>query len=260
MKIFIMSWNLLESTIKQAQFFTECGHEVVIVDNCSTYPPLLQWLEVCPYKVISTKGVQLSTYNRFCWEMGLPELYAPGEPYYGVTDCDLGFDGVPKDFCETLVGDIERSPGIIKSGLSIRISDLPDNPYANRYREAEKNNWSSQDKYGFYDIAVDTTFAIYSKERYDNLDKLWRSATCTVPDSFLDNRYFYRSHRSPEPYTVKHIQWYADINNLDAEQQYNLKVTRHGSVLYFKQVYATELLEKYNITEHWINPKDIPNI
>lgn len=253
-----MSWNLLESTRNMAEYFVQCGHEPIIVDNCSTFPPLLHWLETCPYKVVSTEGIQLSTYNRFVWE--IPDLLSDVGNYYGVTDSDLGFQNIPKDFCEVLVGDLERSEGIIKSGMSIRISDLPDNPYANRYREAEKNNWISQDKYGFYDIAVDTTFAVYSKERCENLDKLWRSANCTIPDSFLDNRYFYRSHRSPEPYTVKHIQWYADINNLNAEQQYNLKVTKHGSILFFKQTYAKELLEKYNITEHWIDPKDITNI
>ena len=250
-----MSWNLLESTKKMAEFFVECGHEPVIVDNCSTYPPLLEWLETCPYKVVSTKGIELSTFNRFVWE--IPDLLADTGNYYGVTDCDLGFNGVPKDFCEVLTSHIERSPSILKCGLSIRLSDLPNNPYADRYKEAEKNNWSKEDQYGFFGIPVDTTFAIYSKERCNNIADMWRPADYPVPESFLDNFYFYRSHRSPEPYTVKHIQWYADINNLNEEQLYNLKITRHGSILYFKQVYAAELLEKYGINEHWQDPKDI---
>lgn len=250
-----MSYNLLESTRKMAEFFVECGHEPIIIDNGSTYPPLLEWLKTCPYKVVSTNGIELSTFNRFVWE--IPNLLDGIDNYYAVTDCDLGFDGVPKDFCEVLANHIERSEGILKCGLSIRISDLPDNAYANRYREAEKNNFSSEDKYGFYGIAVDTTFAVYSKDRCNNLDKMWRPQGTPVPQSFLDNFYFYRSHRSPEPYTCKHIQWYADINNLSDEQQYNLKIARHGSILYFKQVYATELLEKYSIGAEWINPKDI---
>ena len=255
MKIFIMSWNLLESTRKMAEFFVECGHEPVIVDNCSTYPPLLKWLETCPYKVVSTKGIQLSTFNRFVWE--IPGLLDDIENFYGVTDCDLGFEGVPKDFCEVLSNHIERTPGILKCGLSIRLADLPDNAYANRYKEAEKNNWSQQDQYGFYGIPVDTTFSVMSKERCNSLEKMWRPSGDNVPETFLDNSFFYRSHRSPEPYTVKHIQWYADINNLNDEQIYNLKVTQHGSILYFKQVYAAELLAKYGITEHWIDPNSI---
>lgn len=256
MTIFIMNWNWLSWTQKQAEFFVSCGHTVIIVDNCSTYPPLLEWYKTCPYKVISTQGANLSTYNRFIWEMGLPELHAEGN-FYAVTDSDLGFDGVPADFCDVLVGDLTRSEGIVKSGLALSIEDLPPNPYADRYRESEKNNFSNQDAYGFYGIPVDTTFAVYSKERCNNLDKMWRSEGSDVPSTFLDNRYFYRSHRSPAPYIVQHLPWYMDINNLTNEQQYHLKVTRHGSILFFKQIYAAELLEKYNINEHCIDNPSI---
>lgn len=251
MKIFIMNWQWLDWTKKQAQFFVECGHSVVIVDNCSTYPPLLEWYKTCPYKVISTEGVKLETYNRFVWEMNLHNLHTE-DNFYAVTDSDLGFQGVPKDFCEVLTADLKRSAGSIKSGFSLSIQDLPDNAYANRYREGEKNNFPKQDPHGFYDVPVDTTFAVYSKERCTNLDKLWKSANCTVPDSFLDNRYFYRSHRSPAPYIAQHLPWYMDINNLSEEQQYHITVAKHGSILYFKQIYASELLEKYNITQECI--------
>ncbi len=257
MTIFIMNWNWLDWTRKQAEFFTECGHTVVIVDNCSTYPPLLEWYKVCPYKVVSTEFIALSTYNRFVWELGLHQSKIVEGDFYAVTDSDLSFDGVPKDFCEVLANHIDRSPGILKCGLSIRLSDLPDNPYANRYKEAEKNNYSQEDQYGFYGIPVDTTFAVYSKDRCNNLESLWRPSGDPAPESFLDNSYFYRSHRSPEPYTVQHLPWYMDINNLTDEQQYHLKVTRHGSILFFKQTYATELLEKYGIGPDWIDPKDI---
>ncbi len=258
MKIFIMSYNLLESTRNMAEFFVQCGHEPVIVDNDSSYPPLLKWLETCAYKVVSTKGIQLSTFNRFVWE--IPNLLDDVGEFYCVTDCDLGFDGVPKDFCEVLANHIERSPGILKCGLSIRISDLPDNKYANSYRESESKNWESKDNYGFYGIPVDTTCAVYSVDRCNNIANMWRPENSELPQNFLDNSFFFRSHRSPEPYTCKHIQWYADINNLSHEQLYNLKIARHGSILRFKQVYAKELLEQYGIDEHWVNPATLSNI
>lgn len=259
MVIFIMNWNYLEWTRNQAEFIASCGNTPIIVDNCSSYPPLLEWYKTCPYQVISTEGVELSTYNRFIWEMGLPEKYAEGN-FYGVTDSDLDLSEVPKDFCEVLANHIERSKGILKCGLALKLEDLPDNSYANRYREAEKNNFSNVDQYGFFGIPVDTTMAIYSKDRCNNLDRMWRASGSEIPNSFLDNSYFYRSHRSPSPYIARHLPWYADINNLSDEQIYNILVTRHGSVLYFKQVYAAQLLEKYGITEHWIDPKNIPNL
>lgn len=255
MTIFIMNWNGLEWPKKMAEFFVSCGHTPIIVDNCSTYPHLLKWYKECPYKVISTEGVELTTYNRFVWE--IPGLLDNVGNYYGVTDSDLDFTDIPKDFCEVLANHIQRTEGILKCGLALKLEDLPDNAYANRYREAEKNNFSNVDQYGFYGIPVDTTFAIYSKERCNSLEKMWRPEGAAVPDSFLDNSYFYRSHRSPAPYIARHLPWYMDINNLTEEQQYHIKVTRHGSILFFKQTYAKELLEKYGITEHWINPKDI---
>lgn len=254
MTIFIMNWNWLEWTKKQAEFFTECGHEVIIVDNGSTYKPLLEWYIQCPYRIITTKGVELSTYNRFVWEMDLPDLYTT-DNFYAVTDSDLGFKDVPKDFVEILTNDLKRSEGIIKSGFSLKIDDLPDNVYANRYREAEKNNFPSQDKYGFYSVPIDTTFAVYSKERCKNLSSMWRAKGDKVPDSFLDHRYFYRSHRSPSPYIVQHLPWYMDINNLSEEQQHHISITRHGSILYFKQIYEKELLEKYNINQMCLDNK-----
>lgn len=254
MTIFIMNWNWLEWTKQQALFFTECGHTVIIVDNGSTYKPLLEWYKACPYQVIHTDPEKLSTYNRFVWEMNLPDIHT-ADNYYGVTDSDLGFEGVPKDFADVLIGDIERSPGILKSGLALKIQDLPDNRYAQRYRDGEKNNFNNQDEFGFYGIPVDTTFAVYSKDRCKNIATMWKAEGDVVPDSFLDNRYFYRSHRSPAPYIVKHLPWYMDINNLTEEQKYHISITCHGSILFFKQVYAKELLEKYNITQECLTPK-----
>lgn len=233
-----MNWNWLSSTKAQAEYLSDCGHNVIIVDNDSTYQPLLDWYKVCSYTVISTKGVILNTYNRFVWELNLPDLTQ--DNYYGVTDSDLDLSLVPKGFKHILLTDIERSPGIIKSGLSLKIDDLPDNPYAIRYKTSEANHFNP-DHNGFYDIPIDTTFAIYSKERCNNLHRLWKAEGDSVPNSFLDNRYFYRAHRSPAPYIARHLPWYMDINNLSEEELYHISVAKHGSVLYFKQVYHEEL-------------------
>ncbi len=247
MTIFIMNWNWLDWTKKQAEFFTDCGHTVIIVDNCSTYPPLLEWYKTCPYKVITTEGVELVTYNRFVWEMNLPELHTT-DKYYGVTDSDLGFAGIPKDFAEVLVADIERTPTILKSGFSLSIEDLPDNEYAVRYRKSESNNFSNKDEYGFYGIPLDTTFCVYSKDRCSNMDRTHPVPGEVSPELFyLDETYFYKSHRSPEPYMAKHLPWYMDINNLTEEQCYHISVSKHGSVYYFKEVYQKELADRYNI-------------
>jgi hypothetical protein len=243
--IFIMNFNWLEWTKHQAEFYSDCGHFVVIVDNKSTYQPLLEWYKTCPYTVLYTGNHTLTCQNRFVWEMGL-EKWPPGN-YYAVTDSDLGVDKIPTDFADVLIQDIERSPRIIKSGFSLFNNDLPDNPYANIYRESEKDNYRNQDVHGFCNVPIDTTFAIYSKERCRNIDKMWRKEGEPAPTSFLDDRYFYRAHRAPYPYTAKHLPWYMDINNLTPEQVHHISVAKYGSLNNFKKIYAKELKELYGL-------------
>ncbi len=240
MKIFLMNWNWFTWAKKQADYLASCGHEVIIVDNGSTYAPLLQWYASNEYEVIEAKG----GYNRHVWEMDLHNRFT--DNYYGVTDADLNLDAIPADFAQVLIADLERSEGIVKSGFSIRIHDLPDNPYANRYRESEKGNFKQVDRWGFYHHPLDTTFAVYSKERCNNLHKFWHAPNTTPGTSFLDERYFFTAHRAPEPYACRHMPWYLDINNLTDEQLYHISIAQHGSVAHFKSVYQEEL-KKYAI-------------
>jgi len=248
MTIFIMNYNWLEWTKKQVQFYESCGHKVIIVDNGSTYPPLLQWYKDCHYTVLTTKGAKLSCQNRFIWEMGLHNMI--DDNYYAVTDSDLGVSHIPRDFADVLIADIERNPEIIKSGFSLAVDDLPDNPYANKYRASETQHICGTDTFGFIEKPVDTTFAIYSKERCNNLDKLWKKEGDTAPvgdNAFLDDRYFYRAHRSPAPYMANHMPWYMDVNSLNEEQLHHISGAKYGSLNDFKNIYKKELIELYGM-------------
>ena len=248
MTIFIMNYNWLEWTQKQAAFYTACGHNVIIVDNDSTYPELLEWYRNCPYKVLTTAGYKLSCQNRFIWEMGLHDTIEGN--YYAVTDSDLGVDNIPSDFADLLIDHIEKTPEIIKAGFSLETNDLPNNRYASLYKKSETQHIREIDIDGFVNMPIDTTFAIYSKERCNNLDKLWKKNGEDVPrgaNAFLDDRYFYRAHRSPFPYTAKHMPWYLFINNLNKEQLFHIQNAVHGSLNVFKNLYKEELKERYGI-------------
>lgn len=247
--IFIMNFQWLEWTKKQAEYYTSCGHKVIIVDNKSTYPKLLQWYRDCPYTVLTVQDFHLSCQNRFIWETNLHNMVDGN--YYAVTDSDLDVSNIPRDFAQVLIADIERNPEIIKSGFSLQTDDLPDNAYANKYKASELSNLGNfeVDAHGFRNMPIDTTFAIYSKERCENLDKLWKLQEETVPDSFLDDRYFYRSHRAPFPYTAKHLPWYMDVKNLNEEQLYHISVAEHGSLRVFRGMFKKELFEIYGLKE-----------
>src|SRR5436309_1067354 len=102
MKIFIMNWNWLEWTKRQAEYLADCGHEVMIVDNGSSYKPILDWYDVCPFKVIHITG----GHNRHVWDHHLHDSFA--DNYYAVSDADLSLEGIPKDFEQVLIADLER--------------------------------------------------------------------------------------------------------------------------------------------------------
>lgn len=246
MIMFIMNYNWLEWPKKQVAFLQSCGHRVIIVDNKSTYPPLLEWYKTKPCEVLFTGSYPLKVQNRFIWEMSLEKIVV-SENYYAVTDADMELDWLSKNFTDHLIADIERNPEILKSGLSIRTDDLPDNRYANIYRESEKANFPKPDKFGFHNVAVDTTFAVYSKERCNNIDKMWRNEYEEAPLSFLDDRYFYRAHRSP--FAVRHLPWYLDIDNLTEEQVHHIREAQYGSLFEFKKIYFNQL-KKYEISSN----------
>jgi len=65
--------------------------EPIIVDNGSTYKPLLKWLSTCEYPVhrLSGEADHLSP-----WKFGFVRHHAAGKPYI-VTDNDLDISGVP---------------------------------------------------------------------------------------------------------------------------------------------------------------------
>jgi hypothetical protein len=124
-------------------------------------------------------------------------------PEYVVTDCDLDIADVPLDALERL-----REPfawlgsEIIKSGLSLRIDDLP--PWQSVVRCWEDRWWKRPvtPDGRFYWAAIDTTFAMYRRE---------------TPHGQTMKVVGVPSVRAGEPYTARHVPWYLDGENLDEE-------------------------------------------
>ena len=44
-------YNRLTYPKNMSEFLSDHGIEVILIDNNSTYPPLLEWYDKCPYKV-----------------------------------------------------------------------------------------------------------------------------------------------------------------------------------------------------------------
>jgi hypothetical protein len=173
--------------------------EVVIVDNASTYPPLLAWYESCPYEVIR---LEENLGPEAVWR---GELYTrASSDYYLNTDGDLDISLVPSDWLSVLL-DGFRFPEIDKIGLSLRTDDIPESRIDRddivRW-EAGFRRWPINERY--YWARIDTTLAVYDRRRVDPRQRRFRD----------------RALRTAAPYSARHLPWYPLGPALQEEDDY----------------------------------------
>ncbi len=173
--------------------------EVILIDNGSTYPPLLEWYKKCPYKI---HYMPKWSGHKSLWMSGVINEYS--DPYYLVTDHDLDLSLVPNGFIDFLMLGLKYD--VVKSGLSLKIDDLPENEYTKEVIEWEDKFWrTKQSPEGFYFSDLDTTLAIYKRD--------------IVPMGQYDNRFF-SAVRAPKPYEARHLPWYNIVGQLTEEEEY----------------------------------------
>lgn len=185
---FIIMFNRLTWPKKMAEYMSDTGCEVFLVDNGSTYPPLLEWYEKCPYKIYKL-GTNFG--HHVLWTCDIVENNHPNTKYYIATDPDLDLTYVPPDYIEVLRSEWEQhSDPIDKVGLSLEIDDLPRNNFTAQVLDWETPFWETKTDSGFYKADIDTTFAMYDHTKLKS------------------NMSFYKGIRSPRPYTARHLPWY----------------------------------------------------
>lgn len=213
MKVFIISYNRLTPLKNMCEFLAGAGCEPIIIDNASTYQPLLDWFKDCPYDVIRMKE---NRGHQVAWHNG--QMQFTDDRYYIVTDHDLDLSGVPLDFCDKLMKGLELFPQVIKSGLSLEINDLPKNSYTKEVYDWEVKFWQTEKKHGFYLSDIDTTFAMYDRKRNFG---------------HLPNNRFFSAVRADRPYTARHLPWYLEA--LNEEERYYLEHTTTYWATKFKE-------------------------
>jgi hypothetical protein len=172
------------------------GFEPVLVDNGSTYPPLLDWYQTCPYRVLRLG------HNGGCYAFFNAQLHLRQGGLFVVSDPDLDLSRLPADTGDRLRAALRANPGFPKAGLSLEVEDLPDHyPFKRNVREHEAGFWERPSPDGNWVADVDTTFALYDPDR-----------------DF--RRHFYKAIRLARPYTARHLPWYLDPKNLTDEERY----------------------------------------
>jgi len=208
--IYINNYNHLTTTRKMAEYFDDIpGTDIVIVDNNSTYPPLLEWYKNCKYKVelLGKNGKHHAPWNCGVILNPIDHKKKYGSDYYVVTDADLEINSCPIDLLDILIDGITVHD-VVKAGLGIEINDLPDGcPSKNYVHSWEIQHWKNKSLYltsnkiNFYNTCVDTTFALY---------RIYE----TNPKSICP------AIRSGRPYVARHNPWYITKENINEEYKF----------------------------------------
>ena len=197
----------LTTTRGMAEYFDDVpGVQVLIVDNASTYPPLLDWYASCRYPVLR---MPRNMGQHAPWDSGAvlnaaAHLDRWGSDWYVTSDSDLDLSGVPKDVIQRLMVGYDRVPDAVKIGLSLEINDIPEchRPYV--IDVWERHYWADPLDDQFYRALIGHTFALYRR---------------TTPHHKAMN-YDRPQLRANRPYTARHVPWYLTADNIDAENRY----------------------------------------
>lgn len=180
------------------EWFESVGCEdITLLDNASTYPPLVEYLESCPHHVVFL-GDNLG--SRALW---LADLVPDVSYIYSDPDV-LPVEECPPDVFEHLAAAMKQH-GYAKGGLGIKIDDVPElDPMS---RRAEGEWWAPWRLLhgNVYRSLVDTTMALYQG----------------------GSPFTYEAIRTGAPYVLRHLPWYRSMDDLDEEHRYYLE---HASV------------------------------
>ncbi len=196
--VLITCRDRLTPLVELVNWLERAGHErIYLIDNDSTYPPLLEFYEKTAHDVIRLNA---NLRYKAPWLGDVVRTVAAGHPYV-VSDPDV----VPVEECplhavavfqEALL----RFPRYRKAGFGLRIDDLPSSYQHRKHVQLwEQQFWRKQIEPGLFDAPIDTTFALYRA----GLKFHTRPAIRTGP-----------------PYIARHLPWYADGDQPDEEERY----------------------------------------
>jgi hypothetical protein len=196
-----------------------CGR-IVLLDNGSTYPPLLEFYERTPHEVVRL-GDNLGHTSLWGGEL-VERLGATGQ--FVFTDPDIvPIDECPLDAIDYFGEVLDRYPGYSKAGFGLKIDDLPDHfEHKPRVLLWESRFRGCRLAPRLYEAPIDTTFALY------------RTAGEHSPRSAIRTGY---------PYLARHTTWYLDSANLPKEERYYREHARTEILTWGREEITPRLVE-----------------
>lgn len=181
---------------------------IYIIDNASTYPPLLNYYKETKHIVIR---LEANIGYKALWDTSI-HLWLRGLPYI-YTDPDiLPIDECPLNAVQFFQETLAKYKEVNKVGFGLQIDDLPDfYPSKSDVIKWESKYWNNPIGENLYKADIDTTFALY---RSFSADQQWG-----------------KTLRTGGKYLAKHLPWYENPQLPSAEELYYRK-TAIGSSWY----------------------------
>lgn len=206
--VFVNNRDRLESLSKLVCWLIGTGTKsITVLDNGSTYPPLLEWYKHKPDCVDVKFQANLGPWS--FWKQG---MHLSQSTAYVVTDADIvPSDCCPADLIRKLQSILASVPECEKAGPSLRLDNIPElsrdfiiNGDGKGW-EGEGLYWKRKHTSGAFLAPIDTTFGMYRAYAP------WTEADWTWSPKNL---------RTDMPYVVEHTPWYVSKPFSEEEQYY----------------------------------------
>jgi hypothetical protein len=196
--ILIIARDRLTCLKQQVEAFEKRGYtNIIIVDNASSYVPLLEYYVTIPHRVMR---MDRNYGHTVLIDQGILREFA--HDFYAYTDPDIvPVEECPDNFMEHFYHILMRNRQVTKVGFGLKIDDLPEH-FVHRDTVVgwEKQYWTNQMEPGVWLAPIDTTFALC---RPGITPIVWQWAG-----------------RTDSPYVARHTPWYVDSNDLSFEDKY----------------------------------------
>jgi hypothetical protein len=196
--VIIICHNLVGDLSRLVRWLEDAGHErLVLLDNASTYPPLVDYLRNSPHQVVRLSE---NLGHTAPWQTGLVRSLGRTQPFV-ISDPDvLPEESCPGDAIEHFQDLLLRYPRFDKVGFGLRLDNIPAwYPHRDIVREWEAPYWDKEIAPGVFAAHIDTTFAVNRPGTPYKVTEALRTST---------------------PYVARHLPWYRDPRQPDAETEY----------------------------------------
>jgi glycosyltransferase involved in cell wall biosynthesis len=196
----LLTWP--KAMVERIQRYEGVG-EIIIVDNGSTYQPLLDWYATNPCKIVMCTNLG----HAGAWLSKAVEGLK--SEIYVVTDSDMGLEDTPNNTLLFLKEQLLLL-NLDKLGLGLNWQIVEDkSPYYGRLNLYEQDRWknSKVENNIYLDVQTDTTFALYNR-----------------------NHYFIGGASTTFPYVARHYPWELSLEEFhnDLEFKYYIDNASHS--------------------------------